>query len=46
MMLDFEKVVRKPAEEVLEVKDIAGCWFHFRQATMKKRKELKWNLKN
>ena len=46
MMLDFEKAVRKPAEEVLEVKDVAGCWFHFRQATMKKRKELKLNLKN
>ena len=44
IMLDFEKAVRKPAEEVLEVSDIAGCWFHFRQATMKKRKALKMKL--
>ncbi len=46
LMMDFEKAVRNPAEEILKVSDIAGCWFHFRQATMKKRKALKLNLKN
>ena len=45
MMLDFEKAVRNPAEEVLEVMDIKGCYFHFRQSTMKKRRKMKYNMK-
>lgn len=44
MMLDFEKAVRNPARDVLGVENIAGCWFHFRQATMKKRRKFKINM--
>ena len=39
LMIDFETAVRGAAFDVLEVEHVAGCNFHFRQATGRKRQK-------
>ena len=38
MMLDFEPAVREPAKRIMGVRIAKGCNFHFRQATLKRRR--------